>query len=124
VAPNLAAGGREVISVPARAPDEKPEARKSAAIFPLRDAWCVVVDREVMAMVQLAPALRTPSAAPAELERLGDEIAQLAAHIHAATWQLLVRLAEFDRREGWGQRVPELRTLAELAHGHCTGRRA
>jgi hypothetical protein len=62
----------------------------------------VAVDREVMAMVQLAPALRTPAAAPAELEQLGDEIAQLAAHIHAATWQLLVRLAEFDRREGWG----------------------
>jgi hypothetical protein len=53
-------------------------------------------------MVQLAPPLRTPSSAPADLEGLGDEIAELAAHIHAATWQLLVRLAEFDRREGWG----------------------
>ena len=38
----------------------------------------------------------------AELERLGDEIAVLAAHIHAATYRLLALLAEFDRRDGWG----------------------
>jgi hypothetical protein len=37
-----------------------------------------------------------------DLERLGNEIAELAAHVHAATYQLLVRLREFDRREGWG----------------------
>lgn len=35
-------------------------------------------------------------------ERLADEIAELAAHIHAATYRLLELLAEFDRREGWG----------------------
>jgi hypothetical protein len=46
-----------------------------------------------------------PIAAPreAELERLGDEIAELAAHLHAATYQLLVRLREFDERNGWGR---------------------
>src|SRR5919204_70210 len=38
----------------------------------------------------------------AELERLGDSIAELAAHLHAATYRLLVMLAEFDRRGGWG----------------------
>src|SRR5690606_6431856 len=37
-----------------------------------------------------------------DLEALGDEIATLAAHIHAATYRLLELLAEFDRREGWG----------------------
>jgi hypothetical protein len=37
----------------------------------------------------------------AELERLGDEIAELAAHVHAATYHLLVRLHEFDERCGW-----------------------
>jgi hypothetical protein len=37
-----------------------------------------------------------------ELDRLGDEIATLAAHLHAATYQLLVLLAEFDERGGWG----------------------
>ena len=43
----------------------------------------------------------TPTAV-GELDRLGDEIATLAAHIHAATYQLLVLLAEFDERGGWG----------------------
>ena len=41
-------------------------------------------------------------ASPNELERLGEEIAELAAHLHAATYRLLVRLREFDEREGWG----------------------
>ena len=33
--------------------------------------------------------------------RLGDEIAELAAHIHAATYRLLVLIREFDQRGGW-----------------------
>jgi uncharacterized protein DUF222/HNH endonuclease len=33
---------------------------------------------------------------------LGDEIARLSAHIHAATYALLVLIREFDVREGWG----------------------
>lgn len=41
------------------------------------------------------------------LEELGDEIAILSAHIHAATHQLLVMIAQFDRREGW------------TVEGHC-----
>jgi hypothetical protein len=36
-----------------------------------------------------------------ELERMGDEIAELSAQLHAATYRLLVRLHEFDAREGW-----------------------
>jgi hypothetical protein len=43
----------------------------------------------------------TPTAVE-ELDRLGEEIATLAAHLHAATYQLLVLLAEFDERGGWG----------------------
>jgi hypothetical protein len=35
------------------------------------------------------------------LEELEDEIATLAAHIHAATHRLLTLIAEFDRRRGW-----------------------
>jgi len=35
------------------------------------------------------------------LEDLADEIATLAAHIHAATHRLLVLIAEFDGRAGW-----------------------
>lgn len=35
------------------------------------------------------------------LEELDDQIATLAAHIHAATHRLLTLIAEFDRRRGW-----------------------
>lgn len=38
----------------------------------------------------------------ADTERLGDEIARLAAHLHAATYRLLVMIREFDDRQGWG----------------------
>src|SRR5262245_54046349 len=37
-----------------------------------------------------------------ELEQLGDEIAELAAHLHAGIYRLLVMLREFDERGGWG----------------------
>jgi hypothetical protein len=35
------------------------------------------------------------------IEDLGDQIATLAAHIHAATHRLLVMIARFDRLRGW-----------------------
>ena len=38
----------------------------------------------------------------ATLERLGEEIAELSAHIDAATARLLDLIREFDAREGWG----------------------
>jgi hypothetical protein len=37
-----------------------------------------------------------------ELARLGDEIAELAAHLEAATARLLDLIREFDARSGWG----------------------
>jgi hypothetical protein len=37
-----------------------------------------------------------------DLVRLGEEIAELAAHIDAATHRLLGLIREFDEREGWG----------------------
>ena len=37
----------------------------------------------------------------AELERLGDRIAELSARIQAATYELLVLIREFDARTGW-----------------------
>jgi hypothetical protein len=36
-----------------------------------------------------------------ELERLGDEIAELSAHLDAATARLLDLIREFDARGGW-----------------------
>ena len=38
----------------------------------------------------------------AETAVLGDAIAELAARIQAATYELLVMVREFDEREGWG----------------------
>ena len=38
----------------------------------------------------------------AEVERLGDEIAELAAHLDAATARLLDLIRDFDARGGWG----------------------
>src|SRR2546427_10439686 len=43
-----------------------------------------------------------PVASIAELDRLGDEIAELSAHLDAATAHLLDLIREFDRRGGWG----------------------
>jgi len=37
----------------------------------------------------------------ADLDRLGDEIAELSAHLEAATARLLDLIREFDAREGW-----------------------
>jgi hypothetical protein len=37
----------------------------------------------------------------AELDRLGDEIAELSAHLEAATARLLDLIREFDVRGGW-----------------------
>ncbi|MDD1678925.1 MAG: 13E12 repeat family protein [Methanomicrobiales archaeon] len=37
----------------------------------------------------------------AELDRLGDEIAELSAHLEAATARLLDLIRDFDRRGGW-----------------------
>ena len=38
-----------------------------------------------------------------ETAALGDAIAELAARIQAATYELLVMIRQFDEREGWGQ---------------------
>src|SRR5438445_556948 len=40
--------------------------------------------------------------ATAELDRLGDEIAELSAHLDAATAHLLDLIRDFDARGGWG----------------------
>src|SRR2546430_4442107 len=37
----------------------------------------------------------------ADLDRLGDQIAELSAHLDAATARLLDLIREFDTRDGW-----------------------
>ena len=45
-----------------------------------------------------------PEATPREqLEQLGEAIAELSAHIDAATYRLLRMIADFDRRTGWSE---------------------
>jgi 5-methylcytosine-specific restriction endonuclease McrA len=43
----------------------------------------------------------TPSKPAPAVDRLGDEIAELSAHLDAATAQLLALIREFDARGGW-----------------------
>src|SRR6266852_82126 len=45
--------------------------------------------------------VRALAGSAAELDRLGDEIAELSAHLEAATARLLDLIREFDAREGW-----------------------
>src|SRR3989454_9387706 len=50
--------------------------------------------------------ISTPNVSPTpepvvELERLGDAIAELSAHLDAATARLLDLIREFDARGGW-----------------------
>ena len=46
-------------------------------------------------------AMRPDQAQEPELERLGNQIAELSARIDAANYELLCQLREFDRRYGW-----------------------
>src|SRR5262249_2030487 len=52
------------------------------------------------------PSVVPPDPSSVELERLGDEIAELAAHLDAATARLLDLIREFDARGGWGNGFP------------------
>ena len=47
-----------------------------------------------------------------DVERLGDTIAELAARIQAATYELLVLIREFDERAGWGDGFNGFRSCA------------
>jgi len=48
-----------------------------------------------------SPDIRTTQGPVAELDQLGDEIAELSAHLEAATARLLDLIREFDARGGW-----------------------
>ena len=67
-------------------------------------------DEDALAAARTAAADRKPGDSAArrpdpgqgpELARLGDQIAELAARIDAATYELLCHLREFDRGYGW-----------------------
>src|SRR2546430_17104495 len=48
-----------------------------------------------------SPEVHATQGLVADLDRLGDEIAELSAHLDAATAQLLELIREFDARGGW-----------------------
>src|SRR3989441_3899623 len=48
-----------------------------------------------------SPEVHAPHELVADLDRLGDEIAELSAHLDAATARLLDLIREFDARGGW-----------------------
>ena len=48
-----------------------------------------------------SPSIAVALEPAAELDRLGNEIAELAAHLDAATARLLDLIREFDARGGW-----------------------
>ena len=50
-----------------------------------------------------APTVVPTHPAVTELDRLGDEIAELSAHLDAATARLLALIREFDARGGWNR---------------------
>ena len=64
-----------------------------------------------------------PARSLAELDRLGDEIAELAAHLEAATARLLDLIREFDARGGWNTGFRSCAALAVLARGPRPSRR-
>ena len=45
--------------------------------------------------------IQPPSDPYADIDRLGHQIAELSAHLQAATYRLLVLIREFDSRGGW-----------------------
>src|SRR5438067_427978 len=57
----------------------------------------------------------TPRTEIAELQRLGDDIAELSAHIEVATARLLDMLREFDARAGWAEAGAVLRQALAAA---------
>ena len=51
--------------------------------------------------VSIAPIIEPTAGVAAHLDRLGDEIAELSAHLDAATAHLLDLIREFDTGGGW-----------------------
>src|SRR6266536_3505011 len=89
VEPRLKIISRFVVALPGALP----VARKSG---------CRVASAEGgLAMQVHSPSVLALQHPATELERLGDEIAELSAHLDAATGRLLALIREFDARGGW-----------------------
>ncbi len=76
--------------------------------LPREDPWALPLRGHLQVVREAAPQRYAAEVEEKEeqneddiLEALGDEIATLAAHIHAATHRMLQLIAEFDERRGW-----------------------
>jgi hypothetical protein len=66
-----------------------------------------------------SPVITATPGPVAELDRLGDEIAELSAHLEAATARLLDLIREFNARGGWNTNVLGVRVAGDLARSPC-----
>ena len=73
-----------------------PETTPDAPAPPLHPAGPVLPESD-----EPAPRPWCPDGPQAEVVALGDRIAELSARIHAATWELLSLIRQFDERNGW-----------------------
>ncbi len=76
---------------------------ENSVLAPVADASSSVLTAGMGPAVAAADDAWTapPNPRQTELERLGDEIAELSARIQAATYELLVLIRQFDERNGW-----------------------
>ncbi len=76
-------------------------------------------------MLMHSRTLTTTPEPTAELDRLGDEIAELSAHLEAATARLLDLIRDFDARGGWntGSCADSMRKMARGTAGRELGDR-
>src|SRR6266550_2537388 len=67
----------------------------------MRKRGCRVAEASGGLLMISSPDVHATHERVADLDRLGDEIAELSAHLDAATAQLLDLIREFDARDGW-----------------------
>ena len=71
----------------------------------------------------IEPMIGPAARCAAELGRLGDEIAELSAHLDAATARLLDLIRDFDARGGWIREGARADPCRGSGHRRATPRR-
>src|SRR2546425_1092270 len=66
-----------------------------------RKRGCRVAEASGGSLMISSPEVQATHELVADLDRLGDQIAELSAHLDAATARLLDLIREFDARDGW-----------------------
>ena len=94
-------GGRSIVARPGFArPGRSPASLKSGVRVVPAEGRLAMDTRPTDGPAPLQPSQPNPPHL-AELDRLGDQIAELSAHLEAATARLLALIREFDARGGW-----------------------